>query len=298
MRLLKTEGGGFTLTKEFSNDGDIPPYAILSHTWGDREDEIFMNDIKENRYKKKAAYRKLRYCAARANADNLQHFWIDTCCIDQASSNELSKAINSMFKWAPSWESAFHQSRWFTRGWTLQELLAPRSVDFISRDGEKLGDKVSLERDIQRITGIDLAALRGSDLGNFSFEERMSWAAGRQTKEDEDMVYSMLGIFGVFMPLIYGEGREHAHMRLRELIEKLPTDKSKPNPKPKPKSQSQSQPLSLSLSQTRSWSQQQPVAFYRTESAPTPRATRSWNDVFCDKCNESGHRADDLHCYK
>ncbi|KAI0486295.1 heterokaryon incompatibility protein-domain-containing protein [Xylaria cf. heliscus] len=319
MRLLKVEDGSFSLTKVYANgDDDIPPYAILSHTWGDKEDEISMADIKENRFKQKAAYRKLLFCSTRANADGLKYIWADTCCINQSDTVELTRSINSMFRWyqnaakcyayladvpragntynnsnnnnntdngvsfgnssaaavvaatAASWELAFRQSRWFTRGWTLQELLAPRSVEFISCDGIRLGDKATLEQEIHRITGIDLAALRGGDLSNFSFEQRMSWAAGRQTKEEEDIVYSLLGIFGVFLPLIYGEGKDHAHKRLRAEIEKLPTAE-----KPQPA-----------------------AAFFRTESVerPTTASVGSWD--FCDKCNEYGHHANDVHCYK
>ncbi|KAI0447368.1 heterokaryon incompatibility protein-domain-containing protein [Xylaria telfairii] len=312
MRLLKVEDGGFSLTKEYAKgDNDIPPYAILSHTWGPKEDEISITDIRENRFKQKAAYRKLLFCSTRARNDGLQHVWVDTCCIDQSNTVELTRAINSMFRWyrdaakcyaylsdvprasttytaaatfaspappAPTWEPAFRQSRWFTRGWTLQELLAPRSVEFISSDGLKLGDKVSLEREIHQITGIDLAALRGSDLSGFSFDKRMSWAEGRQTKEEEDMVYSLLGIFGVFLPLIYGEGKDHAHKRLRGEIENLPTNQ------PQPQSQSQSQ--------------SQPIAFFRANSVEKPRTSRQMSWDFCDKCNEAGHRANDVHCYK
>ncbi|KAI1756638.1 heterokaryon incompatibility protein-domain-containing protein [Xylaria castorea] len=287
MRLLKIED--FSLTKVYVNgDNDIPSYAILSHTWGDEEDEISMTDIKKNRYRTKAAYLKLKACSFHANAEGLRHIWIDTCCINQEDSVELTRSINSMYRWyrnaarcyvylsdvqsasprsassrsaaAPllsriHWEPAFRRSRWFTRGWTLQELLAPRSVEFLSCDGFKLGDKVSLEREIHQITGIDLAALHGTDLSKFSFEKRMSWAEGRQTKEEADIVYSLLGIFGVYLPLIYGEGKDHAHKRLRGEIENLPSQKP------------------------------QPVTFHRTDRVDKPKTVSlgSWN--FCDECS-------------
>ncbi|KAI1150620.1 heterokaryon incompatibility protein-domain-containing protein [Nemania diffusa] len=253
MRLIKIEDTGLALTKEYANGDDMPPYAILSHTWGHKDDEISMKDMQENKFKQKAAYRKLLFCSTRATSDGLQHFWIDTCCIDQSNTVELTRAINSMFRWYKNaakcyaylsdvprtkdalsissvspprpraWEPAFRKSRWFTRGWTLQELLAPRVVEFISSDGVKLGDKATLEYEIHKITGIGLGALRGRDLSNFSFEERMSWMRNRQTKEEEDIVYSLLGIFGVFLPLIYGEGKVHAHKRLRAEIDGLPS---------------------------------------------------------------------------
>ena len=129
-----------------------------------------------------------------------------------------------------AWESAFRKCRWFTRGWTLQELLAPASVKFFSREGELLGDKKSLERQIHEITGIPIEALRGSPLSNFSVDERMSWAAKRETKRKEDKAYSLLGIFDVYMPLMYGEG-DNAFSRLKEEVEKISKRKS-PAPLP------------------------------------------------------------------
>ncbi|KAJ8130068.1 hypothetical protein O1611_g3562 [Lasiodiplodia mahajangana] len=328
MRLIKVDDSGLTLTKEYAHGDKIPPYAILSHTWGHKDDEIYMRDIQDIKFRQKAAYRKLLFCSTRATSDGLQHFWIDTCCIDQANTVELTRAINSMFKWYKnaakcyvylsdvprtndtppvtssfvprprSWEPAFRASRWFTRGWTLQELLAPQVVEFISSDGVKLGDKVSLEDEIHQITGIDLDALRGSDLSDFSFEKRMSWVEGRQTKEEEDIVYSLLGIFGVFLPLIYGEGKDHAHRRLRAEIERLPVA-----------SQSSS---SISTPTTvKSWTTATTTTTTTNDSrASTPATVRSpsWarsaessqksSVVICDKCGEPGHYANDVHCYK
>jgi hypothetical protein len=116
--------------------------------------------------------------------------------------------------------ASFRNSRWFTRGWTLQELLAPSSVEFFCSNKEQLGDKKSLERLLHEITGIALAALQGTLLSEFSVNERMSWAETRQTKGKEDRAYSLLGIFGIYMPLIYGEGSASAFKRLREEIDK------------------------------------------------------------------------------
>jgi hypothetical protein len=118
------------------------------------------------------------------------------------------------------WELAFRQSRWFTRGWTLQELIAPTLVDFFSKGGERLGNKLSLEAMIHDITSITRSALRGDALSDFSIDERMSWAKHRKTKLEEDKIYSLLGIFEVSMPLIYGEGRDKAFRRLEEEIHK------------------------------------------------------------------------------
>jgi hypothetical protein len=116
------------------------------------------------------------------------------------------------------WESSFGQSRWFTRGWTLQELLAPSSVEFFSREGKRIGDKRSLEIQIQHITGIPVQALQGNSLSEFSVDVRMSWAIKRKTTIEEDQAYCLLGIFDIYLPLIYGEGRENAFRRLRKEI--------------------------------------------------------------------------------
>jgi uncharacterized protein YerC len=159
------------------------------------------------------------------------------CCIDKSNSSELAEAINSMFRWYRNaakcyaylsdvsrtnseflWETAFRLSRWFTRCWTLQELLAPRSVEFFSQDGNRLGDKRSLELQIHEITGIPILALRGTPLSQFNVNERLLWAENRSAKLEEDKVYSLLGIFDVYMPLIYGEGRGNAFRRLTKEV--------------------------------------------------------------------------------
>ncbi|KAL1598065.1 hypothetical protein SLS59_007075 [Nothophoma quercina] len=182
-------------------------------------------------------YRKIRFCAQRAKRDGLNYFWIDTCCINQSSSTELHEAINSMFRWYQNArkcyvflsdvesnvlngdsKSALMRSRWFTRGWTLQELLAPPSVDFFSREGTRLGDKESLRDIIQDITGIPGDALSGRQLPDFTTADRFSWAAHRRTTRPEDGAYCLLGIFDIHFPLIYGEGKEKALKRLRKEI--------------------------------------------------------------------------------
>ena len=129
-----------------------------------------------------------------------------------------------------TWEPVFRESRWFTRGWTLQELLAPGSVEFFSREGKQLGDKRTLERQIHEITGIAIPALRGTPLSQFRVDERLSWAESRQTTRKEDKAYSLLGIFDVFMSLIYGEGEENAFKRLSKKINKPSKDLLKQQP--------------------------------------------------------------------
>jgi NACHT domain len=128
-------------------------------------------------------------------------------------------AINSQSS-APIWQAAFRRSRWFSRGWTLQELIAPASVEFFSREGHRLGSKRSLEKHIHDITGIAIGALRGGSLKDFGVEERFSWAKHRETKRQEDKAYSLLGIFNIQMSPRYGEGGEEAFMRLRNKIDK------------------------------------------------------------------------------
>ena len=243
MRLLKLDDGRFSL--EWFPKDKIPPYAILSHTWGRGEnDEVTFKDLIDGTADNKRGFQKLQFCGNQAKADDLHYFWVDTCCIDKSNSTELQTAINSMFRWYQNaarcyvylsdvsvytqdrqfrhveWESAFRNSRWFTRGWTLQELLAPTIVEFYSRDRVRLGDKRSLEQQIHEITGITVEALQGRYLCDFSVEERLRWGEKRQTTEDEDEAYCLLGIFEIFMSLRYGEGRKNAMDRLRRKIQK------------------------------------------------------------------------------
>jgi hypothetical protein len=244
MRLLKRLPAGDFELISFNND-DPPPYAILSHTWTEGE-EVTYNELVAGTGKGKTDYDKIRFCGERAAADSLEYFWVDTCCIDKSTSNELSTAINSMFRWyqraskcyvhlsdvqipdevidAPAfritWEEAFRQSRWFTRGWTLQELLAPAIVEFFSNEGKWLGSRISLEQEIHEITMIPIGVLRGQSLTKFNVKERMNWAAKRTTTLKEDKVYCLLGIFGVFLSPIYGEGEAYATLRLKEEIQR------------------------------------------------------------------------------
>lgn len=239
MRLLQfTPNGDVGLTKDMS--GNIPPYAILSHTWGDDEDEVTFDDMTDQRAEQKTGYRKIKFCMDRAVQNNLHFSWVDTCCIKKSDSTELGTAINSMYRWyknasrcyvyladvstdedEPSLQmseglrDAIRASRWFTRGWTLQELIAPQSVEFFSSDGKFLGDKKSLAQILWEITRIPARALRGCDLSEFTVAERMSWASGRKTKLEEDEIYCLLGIFGIYLPLIYGEGLQNARERLQ-----------------------------------------------------------------------------------
>ena len=243
MRLLTvSDNNELSLVERVGND--IPPYAILSHTWGADNDEITYKDLIDGQYKDKKGFLKLDFCRKRIAVDDLKFFWVDTCCIDKSSSAELTEAINSMFRWyqgaarcyvfltdvtvtenlqsdAQAIRQALGSSRWFRRGWTLQELIAPTVVDFFDSNGTHLGDKNSLFEVIHQITKLPLSAMQGKSLGDFSADVRLSWAEGRETKREEDAAYSLLGIFDVYMPLIYGEGRQRAFRRLLKELSEL-----------------------------------------------------------------------------
>ena len=133
--------------------------------------------------------------------------------------SDVSKRCNAEEPFSRStWISEFRHSRWFTRAWTLQELIAPKSVEFFSQEGVLLGDKGSLESSLHEITGVSVEVLRGKPLIELTVQERMLWAAKRTAKRKEDEAYALLGIFGLHMPMIYGEGRENAFIRLEREI--------------------------------------------------------------------------------
>lgn len=260
MRLLNTDSLQF---REFF-DHCIPSYAILSHRWG--SDEATFQDFERGKQQSRGGFPKIRGCCQLAKEQGHEWAWIDTCCIDKKSSAELTEAINSMYKWyrsaqvcyvymtdvlrekhvpsmLPLSTERFCGSSWWTRGWTLQELLAPRHVKFYDRRWEYIGDKQSLAEEISEITEIDIDYLlprsaqkphepcirawncRGHHELEPSVATRMSWAAKRTTSRIEDMAYCLLGIFGVNMPLLYGEG-ERAFSRLQEEIIKQSSDDS------------------------------------------------------------------------
>ncbi|KAK4160199.1 vegetative incompatibility protein HET-E-1 [Cladorrhinum sp. PSN259] len=197
---------------------------------------------------RKAGYPKIEFACGQAAKEGYTHVWVDTCCIDRKSSGEVTEAINSMFSWYQkaavcyaylddvnlddytagyrTWNDDFNNSRWFTRGWTLQELLAPRKVVFYAKGWRLLGTKSSLVKNIQKITKIDeLTLLEPRLIHNASVAQRMSWASKRSTTRTEDIAYCLFGIFGINLPIIYGEG-ERAFLRLQEEIIKRSDDHS------------------------------------------------------------------------
>ncbi|KAK5702381.1 hypothetical protein LTR17_022378 [Elasticomyces elasticus] len=238
MRLLKRDTtGGVTFTKDLP-ESELPQfeYAMLSHTWGPDEEEVSYEDVRNGKEASKpgSGAKKIRFCIQQTTQDRLDYFWVDTCCINKKDDAELSRSLRSMFRWyagakkcyvyladvpqgdvlGTDWEHDFQRSSWFRRGWTLQELIAPSLLEFYSKDGKSLGTKASLEVQIGDITGIPVKAIRGRDLAGFTIHEYQQWQEGRQTREPEDLVYSLLGLLDVSMPVLYGEGIVKTQQRL------------------------------------------------------------------------------------
>ena len=239
-----------TLQREEFFDSQVPRYPILSHTWDTQE--VSFQQLREDlqqwrihheplrdyfcdpsRPAPPPGWKKIIDCCRLAHSQGFQWVWIDTCCIDKTSSAELSEAINSMYKWYQKADvcyaflSDFRKKdgraglatcRWFTRGWTLQELLAPAKVEFYDRDMAFFGDRMALADWIASATGIPTTYLRGeSPIHEACIAQRMFWASSRTTTRLEDSAYCLLGLFGVNMPLLYGEGSK-AFMRLQQQI--------------------------------------------------------------------------------
>ncbi|KAF2441695.1 hypothetical protein P171DRAFT_393149 [Karstenula rhodostoma CBS 690.94] len=225
MRLINCKTLGF---EEFIGK-HIPPYMILSHTW---ETCGFL--IVDSNYK--VVSRKVidKHGLPSKSHEMLNRLGIDTCCIDKSSSAELTDAINSMFKWykraglcivyLSDFDSQdpvadFARCRWFTRGWTLQELIVPQHVQFYDAKWRYYGRRSNLGPELSRITGIALNVVSGGIYipNRHAVAERMSWAARRETTREEDLAYCLFGIFGVNLPLLYGEG-SRAFLRLQEIV--------------------------------------------------------------------------------
>lgn len=251
--------------REF-HEGGIPRYAILSHTWGEPEDEVTFQDMTMLRQsvstnlsgsslkvtgieiKRRPGFEKILFACQQAREDGLQWAWVDTCCIDKTSSAELDESIMSMYRWyehsnqcyaylsdvptdlvGDRLDSRLRVSRWFTRGWTPQELIAPRKVTFFGQAWRRLGSRSTLSRTIHDITRVPEKLLRCetnnqlSDLCHYSAAQKMSWAARRECKRIEDVAYCLLGLFNIYMGLHYGEGNQ-AFVRLQEEILKKTVD--------------------------------------------------------------------------
>ena len=236
-----------TIELERANPDDMSttPYAILSHTWGE-EEVTFQDMIRQDRDQaiQKSGYIKILKTCELAREKRISYAWVDTCCIDKCSSAELAEGINSMFRWYKQASICFahlgdlrydanlsnelKDCRWFTRGWTLQELIAPRKLSFYNSAWEYIGTRGNLWCLISEITGISDDYEIPNDTASLEVipvARRMSWAANRKTTRVEDIAYCLLGIFDVNMPMLYGEGAK-AFERLQEEIIKQTTDMS------------------------------------------------------------------------
>jgi hypothetical protein len=231
MRLLHTTD--LTLRTFY---GFPPSYVILSHTWGDGA-EVTLQELEAKGTSDKAGWAKIVNFCSLAKKKGYDWAWIDTCCIDKTSSAELQEAINSMYRYyrdsdlcivhmadvpskdgSPDWESTFKGSRWFQRGWTLQELLAPTDTEFWSADWtELLGTKGDLISLIQSATRISDRALSYFDPKAHYAVDILHWASSRQCTRKEDEAYALLGLLDINMPLLYGEG-ERAFVRLQQEV--------------------------------------------------------------------------------
>ncbi|KAI1635567.1 hypothetical protein F4809DRAFT_434118 [Biscogniauxia mediterranea] len=236
-----------TSTLQMTFVAESRPYAILSHTW-ENDSEISFQEMvaisedPQHPATKKSGYQKILKTCETAKNNGIPYVWVDTCCIDKTSSSELSEAINAMYRWYQEarvcyvflsdfniWhdtESSLAQCRWFTRGWCLQELIAPKVLLFFDAGWHEIGSKADLTSLISEITSIDREVLIDSSLIKYvPVARRMSWAAKRMTTREEDMAYCLLGIFDVNMPMLYGEGSK-AFLRLQEEIIKDSNDLS------------------------------------------------------------------------
>ncbi|KAH7035693.1 heterokaryon incompatibility protein-domain-containing protein, partial [Microdochium trichocladiopsis] len=252
MWLINTQ----TLKLEWVTDPKSKRYAILSHTWTESQ-EVTFNEFRTGACDKDSTgYKKIQQACrlARRRKEPLQYCWVDTCCIDKSSSAELSEAINSMYAWYQNaaiclayledmppgtWRpdgdgngdsadgsygdpdrltSQLEKCRWFHRGWTLQEFIAPKRVEFYNSEWVNCGTKRGHCHVLKAVTGVPFRVLRGQrPATSYPVCYRMSWAANRETTREEDVAYCLLGLFDINMPLLYGEGRK-AFRRLQEEI--------------------------------------------------------------------------------
>lgn len=222
MRLINTT----SLELETFLGAELPAYATLSHRW--EEGEVRFEQLLDGTGKSLKGFAKIENSAYHARIDEIGYIWVDTCCINRESSAELSEAINSMYGWYKGAakcfvymsdvgdKAGFCKSKWFTRGWTLQELLAPQQVQFMNKDWQIIGTKQSLQAQLTAVTGISKEVLCGADMALIPVSQKLYWAADRITTRPEDIAYCLLGLVGVNMPLLYGEGAGRAFYRLQQ----------------------------------------------------------------------------------
>ncbi|KAJ8518481.1 hypothetical protein ONZ45_g4467 [Pleurotus djamor] len=249
-------------TSQSFDQNTVARYAIASHRW-DRQELAFVDreDLKSMEMKKQTAYAKFKGLCKAAEASGCRFVWIDTLCIDNTNAPELDESIRSMFSWYRNAyvcivylgqsddESDIAKDTWFSRGWTLQELLAPKRIQFYSRDwnklgminrcsneaykesspndesnpesdpklhGEDLGSESQLLKNISRVSYVSLEHLIKPlspcpELAPVAFR----YISIRETTRPEDISYCLLGLLDVQMPIAYGEGSERAFYRLQ-----------------------------------------------------------------------------------
>ena len=230
-------------------DDEATSYAILSHRWTEQEvdyEEIVdlakMEKDEQNEVRQRLGYKKILASCEQAKKDELKWLWADTCCIDKRSSAELSEAINSMYRWYENsgvcyaylqdvrlsfprlinkemYPNSEGWPEWFSRGWTLQEMIAPQNVQFFDESWESIGNKKMLAYTLSRITGVPPQILTdGLSSNRLCVAQIISWAADRTTTRVEDRAYSLLGLLDINMPMLYGEGRKAFHRLQLEII--------------------------------------------------------------------------------
>jgi Heterokaryon incompatibility protein (HET) len=240
MRFLNTNTLHFEEVADSELHLDKNQYAILSHRWGPDEDEVSYQDMTSSSLadaSQKKGFAKIKGFCDLASSSGCRYGWVDTCCINKGNSSELAEAINSMYLWYSHSKTCvvyledvprrqLTDSEWFDRGWTLQELIAPKTVLFFDHDWKLVGTKTELLAELSRKTRIPEGVLSHTIKPSAcSIAQRMSWAAKRMTKRAEDRAYSLLGLFDVNMPMIYGE-REKAFVRLQQHIVQKSKDES------------------------------------------------------------------------
>lgn len=232
-------------TQQLEDIQERRPYAILSHAWRVGETHYF-EEIGTERVRTQPGYEKVEMCCELARQDGLDYVWIDICCANANTSAGQTETTTSAYTWFQQAQvcytylddvdssedpreghSTFRRSRWFKRTWTIQELLAPKHVFFFAKDWTMIGTKAGLSSIISGITGIHEDALKYPErIPCFSIATRMSWAKGRTSTREEDKVYALMGLFGVNLPILYGEGETRTFLKLQNKIMKTTDDQS------------------------------------------------------------------------
>ncbi|KAK1689795.1 hypothetical protein BDP55DRAFT_757784 [Colletotrichum godetiae] len=236
MRLLSTK----TTKLEVFDLENAPPYAALSHLW--EHDEVRFQDMGDlAAAAQRSGFRKIESACVVAAEEGLGYIWIDTCCVDKENEAKRSEAVESSFRTfisaticiaylsdddelKPKFRNSLRRSTWFTRSWTLPELIAPPELVFYSCGWKVMGTRSELQNDLFNITAVGPFILQGGDLAKVSVARKMFWATNRNTHRHEEVAYTLSGLFGIEMMPIYGKGNANAFLRLQEHIAKTVPD--------------------------------------------------------------------------